>query len=334
MHSASQQARDPSLGPFYFLGLIKENVAEKSGEILLLAATVAPPRLLLQLLFIILFKRPSTNLFCSSSSMSSVTSIPKMDRSRLAYDGRSKQFWEEYIMEKKKLGTLYCDGKPELPSLICKDSRHITIGPTIPGKELKWVDAGEILVADRCVCLDISWDDLNALGFVFGHPVWIDNEPYLCRCLKVGNQLSKTNEWDRLLEQFGKGNDLWNAKGQYFFGQETVLGQELNRMVRGGDRADDNGHLDHTSRLTYVGFRPVLEPLAPSIRLDEALIGTRIEVWGSQALSVKGQLAGLDDYDMVLRDVSGLLDDCCWAHLDGSNAIISKKKVSYIRTTV
>ena len=237
-------------------------------------------------------------------------------------------------MEKKKLGTLYCDGKPELPSLICKDSRHITIGPTIPGKELKWVDAGEILVADRCVCLDISWDDLNALGFVFGHPVWIDNEPYLCRCLKVGNQLSKTNEWDRLLEQFGKGNDLWNAKGQYFFGQETVLGQELNRMVRGGDRAVDNGHLDHTSRLTYVGFRPVLEPLAPSIRLDEALIGTRIEVWGSQALSVKGQLAGLDDYDMVLRDVSGLLDDCCWAHLDGSNAIISKKKVSYIRTTV
>ena len=137
-------------------------------------------------------------------------------------------------MEKKKLGTLYCDGKPEPPSLICKDSRHITIGSTIPGKELKWIDTGKILVADRCVCLNTSWDDLNTLGFVFGHPIWIDNEPYLCRCLKVGNRLGKANEWDNLLEQFGKGNDIWNAKGQYFWGQETVPGQELNRVLRGG----------------------------------------------------------------------------------------------------
>lgn len=78
----------------------------------------------------------------------------------------------------------------------------------------------------------------------------------------------------------------------------------------------------------------MLEPMAPSIKLEEALIGTRIEVWGPQAWSVEGQLARFDDYDMILRNVPGLPDDCRWAQSDGHNAIISKKAISYMRTAL
>lgn len=231
-----------------------------------------------------------------------------------------------------KMGSLYFDGSPVNPGRHYH-GRRFSFGNTVPGKELQWVDTGELLVADRCVCTYISWDDIDYYGYIFGRPVVIDGKAYWCRSLKCGARGTDPNEWDDLLDQFGESDKLWHWRTVLFWGQEPpASGAKAYRVIRGWDKPRQWVH--SAKNLPAAGFRPVLEPLTPSIRLDGALIGTRIEVWGSQALSVKGQLAWFDDYDMVLRDVPGLPNDCRWAHLDGTSAIISKKAISYMRTNL
>ena len=108
-----------------------------------------------------------------------------------------------------KLGSIYFDGNPVAPGSAL-DGQQFSIGDTRPGKELQWVQDGRLLVADRCICVNISWDNLNKMGFVFGTLVVVDNNSYLCRCLKVGSWVGAPNEWDTLLDKYGEDNALWH----------------------------------------------------------------------------------------------------------------------------
>ena len=60
-------------------------------------------------------------------------------------------------------------------------SGHDTLAfqDTVPGTEISWVDTGDLLVSDRCICIGLSWESLNKAGYISGTRVWIDNAPYI-----------------------------------------------------------------------------------------------------------------------------------------------------------
>lgn len=87
-----------------------------------------------------------------------------------------------------KLGSLCLDdhlmaaGREYIPG------QRISIKDTKPGNELCWVVVNGLLIADRCLLTNISWDNLEQQGMVFGKQLCIDGAKYLCRLLKLGNQ--------------------------------------------------------------------------------------------------------------------------------------------------
>ena len=78
-----------------------------------------------------------------------------------------------------KLGTQYLDGF-QLDTGLPYEEGILTIQDTVPGKELQWMKVGDLLVADRCLCCAISWNDLNEMGYIFGRAITIDGKEYIC----------------------------------------------------------------------------------------------------------------------------------------------------------
>lgn len=231
-------------------------------------------------------------------------------------------------METKKIGSLYFDGTPVKPGLLC-ENHQFTIGDTVPGKELRWIQDGNILVANRVICTGISWDNLNQRGFVFGVPVCIDGKRYLCRCLKVGTRVDVSNEWDDLLRKYGQDNATWHWKGQYFWGQEIPEEYHGLRSCRGGGTAFGWSFGGEEATSGNVGWRPVLEPLDEAEPSND-LLGSRFKVYGPQGAPVTGELSGFDDYDLVLS-TADIPEDCGWTGSIRDHTIINRKDVSLMQ---
>lgn len=235
-------------------------------------------------------------------------------------------------MEIIKLGSMYLDDQVQDLPFACQESTNISFGNTICGKEIEWVEAKGIMVATQCVCVGVSWEQLDQLGFVFGRTVQIDGKSYLCRCLKVGAEEGKSNEWDDVLGKCGSGNDLWNWEHIYFWGQETPLWSDdgLNqRVVRGFSSPYRRSSVKVSHQLTYVGFRPVLEPLFSGD--PKALIGSNIKVLGPRGEAITGDLAECDDYDFVLDPILEIPANCGWAHWMGGQVIVQKEDIIGIK---
>lgn len=67
-----------------------------------------------------------------------------------------------------RMGSLYLDDQPILPLVEFQQDQAIGIGKAVPGKEITWVLVNGILIADQCLLSNISWDDLNTQGLIFG----------------------------------------------------------------------------------------------------------------------------------------------------------------------
>ena len=225
----------------------------------------------------------------------------------------------------KKLGSVYFDDGPVLPGSKLGE-QQFSIGDTYSGMELQWVCDGCRLVADRCVCINISREQLNQMGFVHGSPVTIDGKAYLCRCLVTGNKEDIRNEWDAQLNKYGNSNDLWHWKNQYFWGQESALDwPTLQCVVRGYMEANYWSHAESTIRDVGIGFRPVLEPLFTE--LSETLVGSKIKVFGPHGEAAVGCLVGFGDYDLVLSPGLELFTNCNWATRHGQKIVVNKEAI-------
>lgn len=235
-------------------------------------------------------------------------------------------------MEEIKLGTVYIDGFPLFPGLRSHKSDRISIGDTISSFGIQWMRLSNgLLVADRCVCSGISWEQLNASGLVFGTIIQIDGWWYLCRCLKVGAERDAPNEWDTALDEMGEDDEVWHWKGQYFWGQETPKNWMSSRATRGWASARHWNYDYATTRHVYVGFRPALEPLVPAPLDYGPLVGTEITLMEPNYKFVTGMLVSASDYDLVLETYSPLPDINKWAILDGERVIIDRASVSWLR---
>ena len=232
-----------------------------------------------------------------------------------------------------KLGCLQFNRQPK--GLGVKyNGEVLSFGDTDPLKAIPFVKWGKLLVASQCVCTNISWDELNKAGYIFGWPVKIDGAPYLCRSLKAGEERDVPNEWDSILDDLGEDDGLWHWSDGYFWGQETSRRFASSRAVRGWSSARYWNYDSATYRYVYVGFRPVLEPLPPEPLVSDTLIGANLKVYGPDT-AIIGQLVEYTDYDLVI-ELSAQQPSPMerkWAGKDGKHIIIDRSAIVWVQET-
>ena len=234
-------------------------------------------------------------------------------------------------MEIINFGTVYLDGQPYVPGAE-SNGRVISFGDTVSEKAIPFVRWKSLWVASQCVCINISWEQLSKAGYIFGCPVKIDGTFYLCRSLEVGEEKDVSNEWDSILDDLGEDDGLWHWSEQFFWGQEPSKNQASHRAVRGYPSAHYWSHRNAATRFVSVGFRPILEPLAPEPLISDALIRADLKVYGPDT-AIIGQLVEYTDYDLVMVSNADLRlpQQCQWARRDGKHIIIDRTAVIWVK---
>ena len=171
--------------------------------------------------------------------------------------------------------------------------------PSADANKLQWVKIKDgdktLLICDRVILVNVSWDDLNGQGYVTGKTVTIDGAKYKCRLLTGGSNRRNgdfyaggtptNNEWDRFItrEEVISGlpapvssdldsstnstdlnsahNKFWNWFYVYSWCQETYAEGASSRANRGYDSARNWSWYVSSYRGATLGFRPVLEIL-------------------------------------------------------------------------
>lgn len=259
-----------------------------------------------------------------------------------------------------KLGSFCVNGCPVPPDQFIASHDTIGFGDTDRDNPISFVEWEGILVAIHCICRHISWEELSQFGFVSGWPIKIDGNYFLCRMPDMTVAPPKLgDEWDRILDDLGEDNKLWNWENRFFWGQNKTPGDYPGwAPVRGFHSARTAGSAEARHIRTDIGFRPILEPLPSSLPLSKTALGLRLRVYlefetattiGSRlkALSVpktpsgastgreliEGRLIGFSDYDIILdaeRPVMVPLD-CTWARQEGRSLIIDRAAIAWMR---
>lgn len=210
-----------------------------------------------------------------------------------------------------KLGSLFLDGRPVETGMQYVPSQTIEVGEMTPSKEIGWVAVNGLLIADQCLLTNVSWDDLDVQGLVFGKEVTVQGLRFKIRLLKVGSKEDVPNEWDAALDAVGEDDTLWHWDHKFFWGQEPVSGSVSHRALRGYGSARYWNWNGSSSRTARLGFRPALEPLPtdPSAirHSQEALVIGR-------AGAVAGSLIDATAYDLVIQpNADGLIGEVSFA---------------------
>lgn len=210
-----------------------------------------------------------------------------------------------------KLGSLFLDGRPVETGMQYVPSQTIEVGEMTPSKEIGWVAVNGLLIADQCLLTNVSWDDLDVQGLVFGKEVTVQGLRFKIRLLKVGSKEDVPNEWDAALDAVGEDDTLWHWDHKFFWGQEPVSGSVSHRAVRGCLSARNYSWNSSSTRRAIFGFRPALEPLPtdPSAirHSQEALVIGR-------AGAVAGSLIDATAYDLVIQpNADGLIGEVSFA---------------------
>lgn len=158
------------------------------------------------------------------------------------------------------------------------NTSNFTVGNTVAGKELQWIewtkaDGTKMLVCDRGLIVNITWNSINAAGFIAGKEITIDGQKYKMRSLTGSTGASGTNgkgcnnEWDQLLDAVGESNDLIHWSNMYSWCQEVYSGNSDYRSLRGYNSARNCYGNSAAGTYASVAFRPALEVLnsAPKV---------------------------------------------------------------------
>lgn len=167
----------------------------------------------------------------------------------------------------------------------------------------------KLLIADRVLCVNVSWNTLHSQNLILGKTITIDGQQYLVRSLTGGSNYRNgdaylggtptTNEWDRFItneanvpglpipiasdldttlnstDKNSAHNQFWNWMGVYSWTQETYASDGSHRSYRGYGSARYWSYNSATIVNSNVGWRPVLEVLnsAPVISGTDSNLG-------------------------------------------------------------
>lgn len=191
---------------------------------------------------------------------------------------------------------------------ISPDRPNCGLSDTRPGCELEWVHLDGIYVSRRNIRQNISWNELNAEGLIFGKKITIDRRPFLCRVPSIGldedAQLrgeTGANEWSRLVDATSAGTGFWAWTGCWSWAQESMA-------PKGPTMTEHKGCFGYMSakmwgwqppnrKSNIIGWRPILEPI---VELAPDMVGKLVQV-GFNAIEIHGYLVEFTDYDLVLE---------------------------------
>ncbi|MCQ4924070.1 hypothetical protein NE686_13290 [Tissierella carlieri] len=208
-------------------------------------------------------------------------------------------------------------GTGDIPSMSGSMANYV-IGntPTSEAQKLKWhkIKDGSktLLICDRNILANVSWDDLNAQNLVSGKTFTIDGQQYKARLLTGGSNYRNssdayaggspaTNEWDRFItreeiitglpapvssdldsnidetDRVSTHNQFWNWGYCYSWAQEAYAPNTSNRSIRGYGSARCYRYGTSSVRSPNFGWRPVLEVLntAPLISDSDRDLGDK-----------------------------------------------------------
>ena len=106
----------------------------------------------------------------------------------------------------------FLDGRPVETGMQYVPSQTIEVGEMTPSKEIGWVAVNGLLIADQCLLTNVSWDDLDVQGLVFGKEVTVQGLRFKIRLLKVGSKEDVPNEWDAALDAVGEDEDVYKRQ--------------------------------------------------------------------------------------------------------------------------
>jgi len=102
------------------------------------------------------------------------------------------------------MGSLYLGGYPSGLGTEYQSGQSIEIGKSVLGKEISWVVANGMLVANRCILTKVSWMDLNDNELALGKEINIGGVRCVARLPRVGVKEGVPNEWDAALDVAGE----------------------------------------------------------------------------------------------------------------------------------
>ena len=234
-------------------------------------------------------------------------------------------------METIELGSIYLDGQARSPGCFSEESSDVTVGNTVRGKALEWAQYKDLLVATHCACFSVSWENLNRVGLITGTPVVIDGSAYLCRSLKLGATPQEFCEWDNILNKLGNDDKIWDWRGNKFWGQESSASLPIYRVLRGGPDPTHWWSYPAATRVTNIGFRPVLEPLSGKPAQPADLLKKAVVAYGPLGIAIRGKLVDFDGYDLVIDSPYHLYDDCYWATRDGDRITVDRASIAWLK---
>lgn len=227
------------------------------------------------------------------------------------------------------LYSLYMDGIP-VPVGITYTGEKLTIGEAVPGMEIPWLVRQDSLVACNCLCIFVSWDQLNKQGLITGVPIQLPDGMYLCRCIRFSGNAANLGEWDTILEESESCQDKFVWNNAFFWGQESTY-ENNGRTVCGLNSPRFTTRIAADTQASIIGWRPILEPLGVRSADPNALIGRKVKVWGPSGLSVDGVLVEASDYDLVLDTPTALLNARGWSLMDGGRTILDRTRVTWLK---
>jgi len=193
-----------------------------------------------------------------------------------------------------RFGTLYMDGEPKSiptdPTVRGDVSDYIMGTPveikdSVPGKKIHWIQPNgmSILIADRVLLKNISWLELDRLGFVGGTKVVVDGNRYFCRLVDANPKVS--NEWTRAISQILDREMALHTESMFFWCRNKVQGKDEEHFVVYGyhSPATYNAFPGYY-RQSFIGFRPVLVPIKD---MEEDVTSTKPIMLDGQTFCVK-----------------------------------------------
>ena len=150
--------------------------------------------------------------------------------------------------------------------------------------------AHSLFIADFAVTHEVSWDNLNAKGLIFGKNCAAGGVEYMLRAPSVGSDSTgsgdsqhgtpQSNEWDRILDK----NDgyIKNWSRMHSWGQDISRSSWTTRAFRGYNSARYWTASWSESSRPSVGFRPVLEILNPGTLGSDGLKAVTLDLGGGK----------------------------------------------------
>lgn len=196
-----------------------------------------------------------------------------------------------------KLGSIHEGGT--ILAVGSKYTMPFSIGASVPQKLITWNRANKLLIAAEPILVDISYKQIDEVGYIKGKVINIDGHYYICRSLKLGKTEGADSEWKEALRVTDTSDKTWNWSKNYFWGQEEPDLYPGERVCSGFISHDLWG-VTTPEKFVGLGFRPVLEELPDSVQISDDLIGASINVYGTNG-HVVGTLLDYTEYDMILR---------------------------------